>query len=351
MPVKIDSKTERGSSYIGVSLDKIISARSSNILSEGEFRALAFACFFAEISEIPNHDGIIVDDPVSSLDHRHIRQVALRLVEEANGRPQVIVFTHDLSFYYELWMAAAEAQVPVQRNFVYRTKVQGFGVVATDDGPWQVKKTKERINILQKSLGEIPAGSSVSAEKYGKYINDFYARLRETWERLIEEHLFNGVVGRFQPGVMTQSLKGVNVTDEDYQKVFFAMKKASEYSGHDWAQGREGVLPSKQTMTDDLDALRAYQSELSKQQTSSESDDEIWSSPPKRKSYNHPQRIHPPRQSPENQQVVGIDSFKDVVTITELAPHSVVPISRVIAFLCLGALLRRKETSKDCHTK
>jgi|ERR1035437_1332740 predicted RNA-binding Zn ribbon-like protein len=56
----------------GETLDKIVSARTSNILSEGEFRALALACFFVEIAEIPNHDGIVVDDPVSSLDDRHI---------------------------------------------------------------------------------------------------------------------------------------------------------------------------------------------------------------------------------------------------------------------------------------
>lgn len=262
LPVKIDTKTEKGTSYIGVTLDKIATARSSNILSEGEFRALALACFFAEIAKIPNHDGIVVDDPVSSLDHRHIRQVALRLVDEAKIRPQVVVFTHDLSFYYELWIASGEAQIPVQRNWVQLRSSLGFGVVAADDGPWQVKKTKERISTLEKILTAIPAEDSVSKEDYGKHVNHFYAGLRETWERLVEERLFNGVVARFQPGVMTQSLKGVTVTDEDYQRIFFAMKKASEFSGHDLAQAREGSLPSKQSMMQDLAAIRDYEREL-----------------------------------------------------------------------------------------
>lgn len=281
LPVKIDTKTEKGSSYIGVTLNKIANARTSNILSEGEFRALALACFFAEIAKIPNHDGIVVDDPVSSLDHRHIRQIALRLVDEAKIRPQVVVFTHDLSFYYELWMGAAEAQIPIQRNWVQHSSALGFGVVAAEDGPWQVKKTRERINVLDKMLTGIPSEDSISTEVYGRHVNDFYARLRETWERLIEERLFNGVVGRFQPGVMTQSLKGVTVTDQDYQKVFFAMKKASEFSGHDWAQGREGGLPSKNSMLVDLAAVREYEKELSKRAEQLEKQRRELEQPPK----------------------------------------------------------------------
>src|SRR6202035_2167241 len=107
-----------------------------------------------------------------------------------------------------------EAQIPVQRNWVQHSSVLGFGVVATDDGPWQVKKTRERLIVLEKTLTDIPPEESGSAQEYGKHVNDFYVRLRETWERLVEERLFNGVVGRFQPGVMTQSLKGVTVTDQ-----------------------------------------------------------------------------------------------------------------------------------------
>jgi energy-coupling factor transporter ATP-binding protein EcfA2 len=280
LPVKIDAKTEKGTSYIGVTLSKIVNARTSNILSEGEFRALALACFFAEIANIPNHDGVVVDDPVSSLDHRHIRQVALRLIEEAKARPQLIVFTHDLSFYYGLWISAAEAQIPIYRNWLHNSAL-GFGVVAADDGPWVVKKTKERMNVLEIMLAGMPLQDSVPPSVLGKYVNEFYARLRETWERLIEEKLLNGVVGRFQPGVATQSLKGVNVTDEDYQKVFFAMRKASEFSGHDWALGREGDLPTISMMRGELAAIREYDKELTKRAEQLEKQRRELEQPPK----------------------------------------------------------------------
>jgi hypothetical protein len=95
-------------------------------------------------------------------------------------------------------------------------------------------------------------------------MEEFYSKLRETWERLVEECLLNDVVGRFQPGVATQSLKGVNVTDEDYVKVFFAMKKASEFSGHDRPAGRQPVVRTKDEMKNDLGELWKYEKELRK---------------------------------------------------------------------------------------
>jgi hypothetical protein len=264
LPLRVEGKTERGVGYIGVALSKTGREPTSRILSEGEFRGLALACFFAEIGSITGHDGIVVDDPVSSLDHLHVEQVAARLVAEAKVRPQVIVFTHDLAFYYDLWMAAAEAQLPVHRNWIYKDGTNGFGCIVSDDGPWQVKKTDERIKYLHAMVDGLPDQGSVPPADWQQKTEEFYTKLRETWERLVEECLLNKVVGRFQPGVATQSLKGVSVTDDDYKKVFFAMKKASEYSGHDRPAGRQPTTRSKAEMKNDIGDIWAYEKELKK---------------------------------------------------------------------------------------
>jgi energy-coupling factor transporter ATP-binding protein EcfA2 len=268
LPVVVEGRTDRGVGYIGVALSKTGREPSSRILSEGEFRGLALACFFAEISSIEGHDGIIVDDPVSSLDHLHIEQVAERLIQEAKIRPQVIVFTHDLAFYYDVWVAASEAQIPVHRNWVYRDGAAGFGTIISGDGPWQVKKVRERVAILEGMVNAMPEQAQCAPDEYQKKTEDFYSKLRETWERVVEECLLNDVVGRFQPGVATQSLKGVSVTNDDYRKVFFAMKKASEFSGHDRPAGRQPVARSKNEMKNDLGEVWAYEKELKKRSES-----------------------------------------------------------------------------------
>ena len=281
LPVVVEGHTDRGVGYIGVALSKAGHEPTSRILSEGEFRGLALACFFAEIGSIDGHDGIIVDDPVSSLDHLHIEQVAQRLIQEAKVRPQVVIFTHDLSFYYAVWVAASEAQVPVHRNWIYRDGATGFGTITSNDGPWQVKKVKERLAILEATTAAMPDQPvSSNPVEWQKRTEDLYSKLRETWERLVEECLLNDVVGRFQPGVATQSLKGVSVSNDDYRKIFFAMKKASEFSGHDRPAGRLPTIRSKDEMKNDCGELWAYEKELKKRSEALAKERRLLETPP-----------------------------------------------------------------------
>jgi DNA repair exonuclease SbcCD ATPase subunit len=111
VPFRFDEASERGRNYFDMALDAPRPANKARVLSEGEQRALGIACFFAEMKRIPGTHGIIVDDPVSSLDHQRLRKVAQRLVSEAAAGRQVIIFTHHLVFYQEL-IAAAAASAP-----------------------------------------------------------------------------------------------------------------------------------------------------------------------------------------------------------------------------------------------
>jgi energy-coupling factor transporter ATP-binding protein EcfA2 len=263
LPFRVHERSDRGVSFLGVDLDVVQRLQNKDILSDGEFRALALACFLTEVNTIPHHSGIILDDPVSSLDHVRIRRVAMRLVEEAKKTGQVIIFTHDLVFYYELWMAAAEAQVPLTRHWIRNTHEHGFGTILNKEEPWQAKKVTARLQYLEeKKLPLIRNIQDTTGDEYRRLVMDFYSGLRETWERLVEELLFNGVVTRFQTGVMTQSLKGAQVEDEDYRRVYFAMKRASEFSGHDRTRARQVSFPGHDEIKKDLEDLRSYAKRL-----------------------------------------------------------------------------------------
>jgi hypothetical protein len=131
---------------------------------------------------------------------------------------------------------------------------------------WQAKKIKNRLLDLDKMIQAIPNPAESSWEEQRKKTEEFYSHLRETWERFVEEKLLNGVVARFQAGVKTQSLKGVGVEDSDYRKVFHAMKKASAFTGHDVAVGRQYSLPTREEMKQDLEELREYEKALRKRQ-------------------------------------------------------------------------------------
>jgi hypothetical protein len=263
IPLRFEEESERGRNFFDLALDSRRHVTKSRVLSEGEQRALGIACFFAEMARLPGRHGIIVDDPVSSLDHQRLRKVASRLVAEAASGRQVVIFTHHLVFYQEILAAAAARapQVPVIVNIIGKAEGR-FGVISEDDEPWIAKRVVRRIEALRARLAAIPPDIDCNTEDFRRTAKDFYTDLRETWERLVEEVLLNGVVQRFSSGVKTQSLREVLVEDGDYQLIFAAMSHVSEFSGHDMAAGRQIPVPDLDDMRRDLEQLHAYRVQI-----------------------------------------------------------------------------------------
>jgi len=255
LPLKIADRSAAGESLLGVNVNCHMDVPNIDILSEGEFRALALACFFAEIRGLPHHAGIIIDDPVSSLDHLRCTLVAQRLVEEAKHR-QVIVFTHNLCFYYEIATEAGQEGVALHPVYVRKTE-EGFGYVFSKEEPWIAKKVMQRLQSLEVYLAGIAKLGDKTGEPYRKQVRTFYGDLRDTWERFVEEVLFSGVVTRYEVGVKTQSLSQVHVEDSDYTTIYAGMARASEWC-HDRAFARGAAWPSVEMMRKEIDGLRDY---------------------------------------------------------------------------------------------
>lgn len=260
IPFVVKDSSEGGQSLFAVGLHGVGRVATSDVLSEGEQRALALACFLAELAEDGPNYGIIVDDPVSSLDHLRVRRVAERLVEEAAKGRQVIVFTHNLVFFNEMISEAARAgSIPLAKVVVRKTELEGHGVVAEDSDPWIARPLTSRIEVLRATAKAL--GSSVSdfeGDEYRRLAKDFYSDLRESWERAVEEIVLYKTVERFVPDVMTKRLVRVVVEDDDYKTIFFAMKRASERSGHDMPAARALPVPKPDEMLADVEALDQF---------------------------------------------------------------------------------------------
>jgi energy-coupling factor transporter ATP-binding protein EcfA2 len=80
-------KTSYGVPLFRVSLIQEPEARVGDVLSEGEHRCVALAAFLAELATTEGKSAIVFDDPVSSLDHIHRKEVAERLADEAPETP------------------------------------------------------------------------------------------------------------------------------------------------------------------------------------------------------------------------------------------------------------------------
>ncbi|TIU25219.1 MAG: hypothetical protein E5W34_05430, partial [Mesorhizobium sp.] len=107
-------------------------------------------------------------------------------------------------------------------------------------------------------LKSFDGATDFTTDAWRRSAKDFYSDLRETWERLVEEILLGKVVERFNSDVKTQSLKGVVVEDEDHKRIYWAMKRVSERSGHDMASAKAIPVPTPNDMKSDLDGIDQY---------------------------------------------------------------------------------------------
>lgn len=83
----------------------------------------------------------------------------------------------------------------------------------------------------------------------------FYDRLRETWERLIEEGLFANVIVRYRRSVETKRLAGAVLDDAFVKRVYDGMTAISEYTAHDRPAAAGAMWPDPSTIKQHLDDL------------------------------------------------------------------------------------------------
>jgi len=95
--IKIDISfgTDKGNSKV---IPRIKAHSLLEILSEGEQKAIALAEFLTELQLDNIKAPVIFDDPVNSLDHNIIDDVARRLIKLSNER-QVVIFTHSILLF------------------------------------------------------------------------------------------------------------------------------------------------------------------------------------------------------------------------------------------------------------
>lgn len=213
--------------------------RPSKVFSEGEQKVLALADFLAEARLAGITAPVIFDDPVSSLDHRRINEVAGRIARLAEDN-QVIVFTHDILFATTLLALFEESKRCV---YFQITGEDGKGKVTRATGPrWDtLSGIKGKIN------GTIQTAKQQEGEVRDACIRVGYGWLRSWCEVFTEIELLQGVTQRYQPNVGMTRLSKINTArlDEIIPKVTEVFEEACRYiDGHSQPLVTLGVSPT-----------------------------------------------------------------------------------------------------------
>lgn len=264
--IETETKGQRGKQYHYLRLDENSSNNVAlkDILSEGEHRCISLATFFSELSISEHKSAIIFDDPVSSLDHKWRNKIAKRITEEALER-QVIVFTHDITFLLMIQEHSECLNCALDIKSLTRKKKE-TGLIANNP-PWDALPVRKRIDLLKSAHQRLKVIERTKTEEtYIEKAKILYGKLRETWERFIEEVFLNGAIQRFGRAIQTQRLaKIVDITDKDYKIVDYNISKCSTYfTGHDTAGALIEEMPNSDEFLADITVLENYVAEIRK---------------------------------------------------------------------------------------
>lgn len=228
MPVELRKvKDANAVSYFQVCLVEKPDEPVGEIFSEGEHRCVALAAFLAELVTSKQYSGIVFDDPMSSLDHIHRKAVAARLVEEAQHR-QVIVFTHDLTFLFELRREAEAQARPVHYQTVCRKQSRPGYIEG--ELPMKAKSAQQLAQSLRSELkvARQEQFDSWPDARRTIFCKGIIEQLREAWDQGIADFIFP-VLGRFDNSIKGTSLfKLAVIDDEDVKTVTAARGRLSE---------------------------------------------------------------------------------------------------------------------------
>ncbi|MHB0722170.1 AAA family ATPase [Roseomonas mucosa] len=255
-----------GSPYYQVRLFANPKATVHDVLSEGEQTCVAMAAFLTELANSAHRSALVFDDPVTSLDHRWRLKVAERLVAEAKVR-QIIVFTHDIVFLNDLKDGAEKEKVPVKLVSLTRTPL-GAGVVA-DGLPWIAATVRSRVDALEKEARAAKLLFDSDDESgYREAAFRIYNKLRNTWERAIEDVAFSGVINRHRDYINTKNLRKVTALESDDCDAFSVgfEKCCDQTDAHDLSRGRSAAPPPPDEILRDVQAVFAWVNSLRERQ-------------------------------------------------------------------------------------
>lgn len=222
---------------------------TSDILSEGEQRALALAGFLTEVSLTEGSAAIVVDDPVSSLDRERCLLVAQRLAEESRHR-QVIVFTHDIIFFNELCREADKLGIEAVTTALFSDK-RVAGRIDAGGVSWKGAKVNKRISRIKDAFAPLPKLHQSSPTEYEMSVKNLYGRLRDTYERIVEEIIFCEIVQRGVDVVQTQKLRMVHLSHSLAIRFHEGMTKANTHS-HDNPASETVTVPEPSEFLADI---------------------------------------------------------------------------------------------------
>ena len=254
--IYIDTKSSDGHSNRQLFLK---GKNPSAVLSEGEQKVIALADFIAETNLSVINNGIIFDDPVTSLDEERKSIIAERLVTIAKDK-QVIIFTHDLVFVSSLINHSVELDVQQECHWVESTGNE-IGIIWLRNTPSYEKSYKKS----GKAQSFYDKAKIAQPEEREINIKNGFAALRTSYEALVIFDLFEGVVQRFNERVSVDSLSSVYFDEQIRDEIIDSFSQCCRYmEGHSHSDKYGYKKPESDNLKEEIDRFIAVKKKIKK---------------------------------------------------------------------------------------
>ena len=232
---------------------KLVGARQEvklpRVFSEGERTALGLAAFFTEAHLDGSKSALILDDPVTSLDHIRRGLVAARLAVIAANR-QVIMFTHDMAFVADLKREASGGGVSITERSVTRSwpDIRKPGT-CSNNHPWKVKDVPARLDELQRNLARIKKeGTAWDQAMYEDAMAVWAGNLSETWERIFSQEIVGPILAEGGLEVRPMMVKVIaRFSDVDHTEFEASYSRVSQWAKRHDKSFVNYVAPSRRS--------------------------------------------------------------------------------------------------------
>jgi len=266
LKVKISTPGQKGKTLRQIILEASAdsNARPDKVLSEGEKRAVALADFLTEVELDSTSNGIILDDPVTSLDLEWRETIAKMLVEKSKDR-QVVIFTHDLPFLYYIKEFAKDDEISISTHWIKRGGDDGRpGYVYLDNSP-----ALERDYRKATKAREIHAQALQADAAHQEFLlRDGFGALRTTYEAFIIFDLLNEVVMRFSERISFGRLSKIYWEPSIVKDVIESCERLSRnLEGHLHSDALGAVKPKPTDLLREIEHFEDLQKRLSKLKT------------------------------------------------------------------------------------
>lgn len=224
--------------------------KPSQVLSEGEQKALALADFMAEVTSMPASSPVVFDDPITSMDYRRIHEVCDRILDLAQDH-QIIVFTHNIWFAAEL---LGKANKKTLKYYDICLEGADAGVVTAGTHP-RVDTVAQVVNSIK---AIVDAADKQQGEVKAALVEKGYERLRNLTEIVVEHEMLKGVIQRYAPNVMMTKLEQIKTDELDASMTIITpiFEKCCRYiASHSQPIETQGIRPTIDELKTDFQSV------------------------------------------------------------------------------------------------